>query len=389
MREEAEDALREWRGCPMGRRAFLKVVGSGIVLTLAAPVLTSCSGVTSTLDAVLEGKRSFTDDAGRQMTLPTADRLKRIYFTSTAAQIFCFTLMPSLLAGTAFKFTKEELAYLPAGTASLPYMGTLTDGGQINREMLLTEDVQIVFSISSVGLTDQNISEAETLQNATKIPVLCFDGSMERIAQCYRRLGDVMGCGTRAEELASYCEGVYTRVAEAIATVSDTERVSLYYAEGPEGLQTEPDTSQHAQTFVVAGARNVATVAENAGVGMSNVSLEQVLAWDPEVIVAWDDVVRGGADEDIRINKDWAALRAVKTGRVYSMPNTPFAWLDRPPAVNRFLGIQWIANMLYPAVYDVDMVQVTKDFYKKMFWVDITDDQAKTLLGNSYPPYGT
>ena len=80
-------------------------------------------------------------------------------------------------------------------------------------------------------------------------------------------------------------------------------------------------------------------------------------------------------------------MRAVRDGRVYTMPNAPFAWCDRPPGVNRFLGIQWVANMLYPDLYDVDMVEVTKDFYSRMYWVDITDEQARDLLGNSYPVY--
>ena len=57
----------------------------------------------------------------------------------------------------------------------------------------------------------------------------------------------------------------------------------------------------------------------------------------------------------------------VKDGRVYTMPNTPFSWCDRPPSVNRFLGIQWVANMLYPKAYDVDMVEVTKEFYSLLY----------------------
>jgi iron complex transport system substrate-binding protein len=79
---------------------------------------------------------------------------------------------------------------------------------------------------------------------------------------------------------------------------------------------------------------------------------------------------------------------AAKTGRVYTVPYAPFAWVDRPPGVNRFLGLQWLANMFYPKLYSVDMVEVTKDFYSRLYWVDITDEQALGLLGNSYPPYG-
>jgi iron complex transport system substrate-binding protein len=70
------------------------------------------------------------------------------------------------------------------------------------------------------------------------------------------------------------------------------------------------------------------------------------------------------------------------------MPNAPFAWCDRPPGVNRFIGIQWVANMLYTDLYDIDMVERVKEFYKIMYWVEISDADALDLLGNSYPPYG-
>jgi len=218
--------------------------------------------------------------------------------------------------------------------------------------------------------------------------VVLVDGSFDKIADAYRFIGDIMGTQDRAEGIASFLEDIYNRVTAAVAGVQDADRVTLYYAEGPFGTDTEPDISQHALTFEVAKAKNVAAVDLTVGIGMTSVSLESVIQWDPAVIVAWDDVVRGGADEIIRTDPNWSHIQAVKDGRVYTMPNAPFAWCDRPPGVNRFIGIQWVANMLYPDLYDVDMVQATKDFYSHMYWTDITDDQARDLLGNSYPPYG-
>ncbi|MEG0217970.1 MAG: hypothetical protein RR655_06600, partial [Raoultibacter sp.] len=88
--------------------------------------------------------------------------------------------------------------------------------------------------------------------------------------------------------------------------------------------------------------------------------------------------------ELIRSDPNWSSIKAVEAGRVYTMPNVPFAWCDRPPSVNRFLGIQWVANMLYPQAYAVDMVDVTKEFYATFYHRDISDVQAKELLGNSY-----
>ncbi len=374
----------------ISRRRFLQFGGlAALTIALPAGGIAGLSGCRSEAgDAVFRGERTVTDHAGRELTIPTPGALERVYFTSPLGQVFVFSLSPQLMAGTAMTFTNQELAFLPAGTADLPNMGSLSGNGEIDREELVAKDVQVVLSISGVPLTPSNISDADKLQKQTGIPVVCIDGSFDKIADAYRFLGDILGTNDRAEDLARYLEDIYARVTSAVGGLSDDQKVSLYYAEGPLGLQTEPDVSQHALTFEVAGARNVAAVEEAQGLGMSNVSLESVIAWNPEVIVAWDDVVRGGADEIIRTKQAWSTIRAVQDGRVYTMPNVPYAWCDRPPGVNRFIGIQWVANMLYPDRFDVDMVEVLQDFYQRMYWVEVSTDQALAILGNSYPARG-
>lgn len=66
------------------------------------------------------------------------------------------------------------------------------------------------------------------------------------------------------------------------------------------------------------------------------------------------------------------------------MPSVPFSWCGCSPAVNRILGIQRIANTLYPEAYDIDMVEVTKKFYSLFYHANVTDEQAREILGNSY-----
>ena len=66
------------------------------------------------------------------------------------------------------------------------------------------------------------------------------------------------------------------------------------------------------------------------------------------------------------------------------MPSVPFSWCGCSLAVNHILGIQWIANTLYPEAYDIDMVEVTKKFYSLFYHANVTDEQAREILGNSY-----
>ncbi len=376
----------------ISRRRFLRWGSTAAVVAgimWAGGSLVSLTGCRSDAgDAFFRHTRTIVDHAGRELEIPTADTIERVYYTSGLAEVYIFSLNPDLMGGISGQFTPQQLQYLPAGINNLPIMGSLSDGGEIDREELMHQDIQIVFSISGVELTAANISDAEALQSATGIPVVLVDGSFDKIGDAYRFVGDILGLDERAEEIATYLEGIYNDVETALEPVTDDERVSLYYAEGAFGLSTEPNASQHAATFAAAKAKNVAQVDVVFDIGMSTVSLESIYNWDPEVIIAWDSEVLGGADELIRTDPKWDNIRAVKDGRVYTMPAIPFAWCDRPPGVNRMIGLQWVANMLYPDLYDIDMVEATKKFYSTLYRVDITDDEALGFLGNSWPPYG-
>lgn len=330
--------------------------------------------------------QAITDDAGREVTLPAAEKLEKIYYTSPAGQIFCFTLAPELCAGTTMDFTEQELENLPAEVADLPNLGTLAGGKELNPEAIMAEGIQVIFSVTTVAPTEKDGSDANDLQAKTGIPVVVIDGSFEKTAHCYEVLGELLGKQDAAAEMADYCTKVAADVAAAVASVPEDQRVSLYYAEGPEGLQTEPTSSSHALIFQLAGADNVARDLEaEGGKGKTPVSLEQVLAWNPDVIIAWDaQRFGGGASELIKSDPNWSTIKAVQDGRVYTMCQTPFSWLDRPPAVNRFIGLQWLTNLLYPEAYDIDIVETTKEFYRLFYHRDLTDDQVKELLGNSY-----
>ena len=359
-----------------------------VVLTVALALAAFASSVGVARAA--EGDRTITDDAGREVTIPGVDALEKIYFTSPIGQIFCFTLAPELCAGTTMDFTEQELANLPEGTDKLPNLGTLSGGGELNPEAILAEGIQLIFSITSVEPSESDASFADDLQNQTGISVVVLNGSFDTTATCYETLGELLGKQDETKAMADYCTKVAKDVADAVASIPEDERVSVYYAEGPDGLQTEPTSSTHALVFKLAGADNVAKDLESeGGKGRTAVSLEQVLAWNPDVIVSWDDQrFEGGADEIIRTDPNWSEIKAVQDGRVYTMIQTPFSWLDRPPAVNRFIGLQWLTNLLYPEAYDIDIVATTQEFYSMFYHRDLTEDQVIELLGNSYTPAG-
>ncbi|RNM32303.1 ABC transporter substrate-binding protein, partial [Slackia isoflavoniconvertens] len=182
-------------------------------------------------------EQTVTDDAGRTVTLPAAEQLEKIYYTSPAGQIFCFTLAPELCAGTTMDFTEQELANLPADIVDLPNLGPLAGGKDLNPEAIMAAGIQVVFSVTTVEPGEKDATNADDLQNQTGIPVVVIDGSFDKTAHCYEVLGRILGKQDEAKKMADYCTKVAADVAAAVATVPEDQRVSVYYAEGPEGLQ--------------------------------------------------------------------------------------------------------------------------------------------------------
>ena len=73
-------------------------------------------------------------------------------------------------------------------------------------------------------------------------------------------------------------------------------------------------------------------------------------------------------------------MRAVREGRVHLSPILPFGWIDRPPSINRLIGLDWIAATFFPDTYAIDLRARTREFYQLWYHLDLSDDQLDTLL---------
>src|SRR5262249_59816412 len=158
-----------------------------------------------------------------------------------------------------------------------------------------------------------------------------------------------------------------------VAAVRRDRRPSVYYARGPKGLETAAPGSINSESLDRLGARNVV---EGSGRGLTTVSLEQVLAWNPEVILTLDPTFHAGVARD----PSWRSVRAVKNGRVHLVTPAPFPWVDFPPSVNRAIGLRWLGHVLYPDAFP-DLRDDARTFYG-LFYHRVPDDrQLDNLLG--------
>ncbi|WP_156389545.1 iron ABC transporter substrate-binding protein [Methylobacterium sp. Leaf465] len=320
--------------------------------------------------------RPFTDAAGRTVAVP--ERPARILAAGPPASVLLYTLAPDRMVGWIRSPTPEEKPFLAPATRDLPVTGRLTGrGGTANVEAVLGLKPDLILDVGSTAPT--YVSLADRVQAQTGIPYVLLDGHFEKTAESYRRLGALLGLESAAADLAGASEAAMADVARVIATVSEARRPRVYYARGPKGLETGLGGSINVELLGVVGARNVAAAAGPGGI--ATVSPEQVLAWDPDVILTQDAGFRRGIAQDPL----WSGLRAVRAGRVYQVPALPFGWFDAPPGANRLIGIRWLAQVLYPDLFPTGLKAATRDFYRRFYHVDLEDGQVAALLSGAAP----
>ncbi|WP_145679756.1 iron ABC transporter substrate-binding protein [Azospirillum brasilense] len=337
---------------------------------------------TGLLLALLAGpaaaERMVTDSSGRNVALP--DRVERVFPAGPPASVVVYMLAPEKLLGWTRAISPPERPFLPDRYADLPELGRLTGrGNTVNLETVVAAKPDVVVDVGSTAPTF--VSLADRVQEQTRVPTLLIDGHLADSARAFRTLGALMGVAERVEELARYAETTLAEVRRRFDGVPEDKRLKVYMARGPRGLQTGIRGSINVEALDVAGVRNVA--AENLGNGgLVNVSMEQVLAWQPDAIVTIDR----GFYESVWTDPLWQGVKAVRDRRVYLSPGLPFTWIDSPPAANRLLGLRWLGAVLYPELFPEDLREETRRFYALFYHREPTAEQIDALLAGSRPP---
>lgn len=352
-----------------------------VIIVVMLVVLTGCGKQTSLHPegaAPVNGSRIITDMAGRKVTLP--QQIKKVYPVSPAEAVLIYTIDPELLAGWGYHMGADQSDFILPAYRNLPVLGWISRGSTGNVEEVMKLKPDIILLVSDINQANKDY--ADELQQLTKIPVVFLDKEMTKMEETYLMAGKVLDREKRVADLAAYCRETLTMVKEKKTLLADRKPVSVYYAEGRSGLETEPRGSWHAEIIEFVGGVNVAEpgLPSRGMIGRSPVSLEQVMAWNPEVVLI--GYFRDGESSSfpaIMGDKAWQNIRAVQDKRVYEIPTGPFNWFDRPPAVSRLIGIRWVANLLYPDVYPFEFRAEVKRFYSLFYNYQLSEKELDEL----------
>lgn len=343
----------------------------GIRIIVAAVVAFFAVGVVSAHPAMA---REITDMAGRTVTLP--DSIRKVYAPSPYGSYIMYSIDPSMLAGLNMAIKDEDKKYFPKEVQGLPVIGSLTGQGMAaNIEVLLKAkpDLLIMWSASKSPIDART---EETLKKLNVPFVYVIAENLGGYPEAYRFLGNVLNRKERADKLAAYCQKTFADVKATIDRIPAAKRPTVYYAEGVDGLSTECNDSIHVELLKMVGDTDVHRCHTSSHKGMEKVSLEQVMLYNPDVIVAQDKAFFDKVLKDPR----WQSIKAVKEGRVHLIPRAPYNWFDRPPSFMRVLGLKWLMSCLYPAEQKGDIVKEAKDFYKLFLGVDLSNEEIRNVM---------
>ncbi|OIQ51410.1 Taurine import ATP-binding protein TauB [Pseudodesulfovibrio hydrargyri] len=329
-----------------------------------------------------------TDMAGRKVLVKT--NIERVFGYNPMVTSLLFCLAPKKIAGLGMPPMPPERMLAGPEYLSLPVLGVMGGdfgGGKstFDKDAVRQRGVDLILSLTLFALDEVEVNAAERLQQEMGIPVLVYDGCLDRTGEVLRRVGALVGTPDRGNTLADYFDEKFRHIVRTVAEIPHGERRTVYYAQSPTGLLTEPRRSRHGEIIEYAGGVNAAEVFEQRGCGRTPVCATDLARWDPDVVIMLSDEGKSPQRLYNRMRTDpfWSRLKAVRNNAVFEPPAGMYNWFDRPPSVNRLMGLIWLTNLLYPEWFAWDMVRETREFYKLFYRMDLGSKQAEILLGPS------
>jgi len=262
------------------------------------------------------------------------------------------------------------------GIETLPTPGDLTS---VNVEELLSLHPDVVFvahqmpkdvidriqsagiPVVAIALYDAEYQEASKLNPNLTDPDKAYN---EGLKHGISIIGEVIGKEKESDALIEYTYQNREFVLSRTSSIPREERVRVYNA--------NPDLYTYGTgkyTGVMIDRAGGVNVAENIN-GYKQVTMEQILTWNPDVIIIQDRYANV-ADE---INNDpaWSEINAVKNGKIIITPEYVKPW-GHPTPESMALGELWMAKTLYPEKFmDVDLDRMAEEFYQKFYGVPYT-----------------
>ena len=254
------------------------------------------------------------------------------------------------------------------------------NGTDVNLEELMKLNPDIVFYSAAQPEQGEALRNAGFAAVAISVNKWEYD-AIETLNQWIALLGEIFPDNDKSELVANYSKEIYELVQERVADIPEEERERVFFLFKYTDTNLQTSGSKFFGQFwaEAIGAVNVAEEIEMDN--QVDANMEQVYAWNPSTIFITN--FTEAQPEDLYTNAignyDWSAIDAVKNESVYKMPLGMYR--SYTPGVDTPVTLLWFAKTTYPELFeDIDMIEMTKDYYQKVFAVELSDEQAASIF---------
>ncbi|SNQ46502.1 Iron complex transport system substrate-binding protein [Frankia canadensis] len=276
--------------------------------------------------------------------------------------------------------TETNLTTLPLFKKIYPPLASKTavfgtDTTTVNNEVLLGQKPDLV--LLSAG--NNTLRKKITALGIPALDVASFPNS-DKLKDGVSFIADVLGGDApgRAKKFTEFYDSALGRAAEGTKDLPDAERPKIYYT------ADNPLSTDGSKTIAEVWARQGGGVAvtENSGVQgtAKSVTLETVVAWNPDYIICRDH----STCEEILKDDRWSTVAAVRNNHVITNPRGVFVWAAR--SAESALQPLWLAKTLHPDRFaDVNIEKEIKTFYTTFYNYNLTDAEVDGILSPTQP----
>ena len=347
-----------------------------IALLLVLVLLAGCAPA-----ATVENTRTVIDHDGVSVTLP--EKVERI--------VVCDILpLPSVLA--VFFDSAEKIVGMSGTSMSAAKNGLLgelypeildaetgfIDGSTVNTEELLKLQPDVVFYNASRKELGEQLRKAGFPAVAISVNKWDYD-CIETLNQWAALLGEIFPENDRREAVAAYSGKIYNLVQDRVREIPERKQVLFLYQYSEANLLTSGQKFFGQWWADAIGAENVAH--ELSTDNSVSVNMEQVYAWNPEMVFITNFTTAGPDDlyENTVGVYDWSGVQAVRDRQVNKMPLGMYR--SYTPGADTPVTLLWMAKTAYPELFaDIDILEETKAYYREVFGVELTDTQAASIF---------
>ncbi len=339
-----------------------------LYLGLLMWILAACAPQIHPTPTPTAPSQAFTvrDDLGRDVTFPAPPQRivitgKALFAIADAAYIFPAAKEKIVGMGKAWQGTSNFIRYVDPNYKEKVNLRSDAGAEQI---AALHPDAVLLKSF----LADRVGKSIEALG----IPVVYLDlETPEQYERDLMTLGKIFDDEARAAQVVDFYRSKVEAVEKRVEGAPKPRVLLIYYREKNGNVSFNVPPASWIQTSMVkmAGGEPVWTQA-NLGKGWTQVTLEQIAAWDPDYIFVIS-YARPSEEAVAKLKADpnWQNLRALREGHVLPFAHDFYSW-DQPDT-RWILGLTWLAGKLHPERFpDLDIQAEVKTFYKTLYGLD-------------------